>query len=205
MLEARDVSFSYGTGSRAVYEGFSLAIEPQERVALQAPSGFGKTTLCRILSGYLRPQSGSVLVDGSPLPKKGICPVQLIGQHPERMIDPRQRMKGVLSEAGDVSDELLELLGIQARWLSRFPHELSGGELQRFCIARALAARPRYIVADEISTMLDAVTQVQIWNALREVTSARGIGIVFVSHSPALTDIIATRTVKLSGSERENR
>ena len=205
MLEARDVSFSYGTGSRTVYEGFSLAIEPQERVALQAPSGFGKTTLCRILSGYLRPQSGIVLVDGSPLPKKGVCPVQLIGQHPERMIDPRQRMKGVLSEAGDVSDELLELLGIQARWLSRFPHELSGGELQRFCIARALAARPRYIVADEISTMLDAVTQVQIWNALREVTSARGIGIVFVSHSPALTDIIATRTVKLSGSERENR
>ena len=83
------------------------------------------------------------------------------------------------------------------RWLSRYPHELSGGELQRFCIARALAANPRYLVADEVSTMLDALTQAQIWRFLMDETSRRGIGLVFVSHSPALTDRIATRVVRL--------
>ena len=86
----------------------------------------------------------------------------------------------------------------QKRWLARFPHELSGGELQRFCIARALAANPRYLVADEVSTMLDAVTQAQIWRFLVAETQARGIGLVFVSHSHALTERIATRVVDLA-------
>ena len=93
---------------------------------------------------------------------------------------------------------MLDDLGIQKRWLARFPHELSGGELQRFCIARALAANPRYLVADEVSTMLDAVTQAQIWRFLVAETQARGIGLVFVSHSHALTERIATRVVDLA-------
>ena len=92
---------------------------------------------------------------------------------------------------------MLDDLGIQQRWLTRYPHELSGGELQRFCIARALAANPRYLVADEVSTMLDAVTQAQIWRFLVDETARRGIGVVFVSHSPALTDRVATRAVRL--------
>ena len=106
-------------------------------------------------------------------------------------------MGATLAEAGEVPGRLLDDLGIQKRWLSRYPHELSGGELQRFCIARALAANPRYLVADEVSTMLDALTQAQIWRFLVGETSRRGIGLVFVSHSPALTDRIATRVVRL--------
>ena len=168
-----------------------------ERVALCAPSGFGKTTLCRLLAGYERPQAGEVLVAGEPLPRRGACPVQMIWQHPEAAVDPRMRMGATLAEAGEVPGRLLDDLGIQKRWLSRYPHELSGGELQRFCIARALAANPRYLVADEVSTMLDALTQVQIWRFLMDETSRRGIGLVFVSHSPALTDRIATRVVRL--------
>ena len=82
MLEARDVSFAYKKG-REIYCGINLSVSPDERVALQAPSGFGKTTLCQILSGYLQPSAGQVLVDGEPLPKRGVCPVQLIWQHPE--------------------------------------------------------------------------------------------------------------------------
>ncbi len=73
------------------------------------------------------------------------------------------RMEASLAEAGAVDEELLCALGIRDEWMRRFPHELSGGELQRFCIARAIAANPRYVVADEISTMLDALTQVRIW------------------------------------------
>lgn len=207
MLEARGITFGY-PGQAPLYRDFSLQVGADERVALHAPSGFGKTTLCQMLAGYLNPSAGEILVDGAPLPRRGTCPVQMIWQHPEHAVDPRMRMRATLAEAGIRLDargqaddprhqRILDELGIQAKWLARYPHELSGGELQRFCIARALAAQPRYLVADEISTMLDAVTQAQIWHVLLAETQAAGIGIVLVSHSPALTARVATRTVEL--------
>lgn len=196
MLEAKGLSFCYDP-ARMIVEGFDLAVEPGERVALSAPSGFGKTTVCRLLAGYESPAEGKVLVDGRELPRKGVCPVQLVQQHPELAVDPRRRMEDTLREAGDVPDGLLERFGVQHKWMRRFPHELSGGELQRFCIVRALAVRPRYLVADEISTMLDALTQAQIWHALMDEAESRNMGMVIVSHSPALTERVATRTVAL--------
>ncbi|MBR3690952.1 MAG: ATP-binding cassette domain-containing protein [Eggerthellaceae bacterium] len=223
MLEARNVSFAYPRASRTLYENFSLQVEPGERVALLAPSGFGKTTLCRILAGYEKPQAGEVLVDGARLPERGACPVQLILQHPELALDPRMRMVDSLEEAGgafaglrgrvnaglvlaeetaasgDEAERLLRGLGIRREWLTRFPHELSGGELQRFCVARALAGKPRYLIADEISTMLDALTQAQIWRFLLEEAESCNMGLVFVSHSPALTQRLATREIDLAG------
>lgn len=201
MLEARGIRFGYARET-PLYDGFSLEVEPGERVALQAPSGFGKTTLCRILAGYERPWSGEVLCDGDPLPRRGVCPVQLIGQHPEMVVDPRRRMRDTLAEAGEVPPGLLDDLGINRSWLRRYPHELSGGELQRFCIARAVAVRPRYLIADEVTTMLDAVTQAQIWHFLLRWQEEAGAGMVLVSHSPALLDRVATRVVDLGGQPR---
>lgn len=222
MLEARNVSFAYPRSDRSLYENFSLQVEPGERVALLAPSGFGKTTLCRLLAGYEKPLSGEVLVDGARLPERGACPVQLILQHPELALDPRMRMADSLEEAGgafvglrdrvnaglvssegsaeidDDAERLLRGLGIRRAWLKRFPHELSGGELQRFCVARALASKPRYLIADEISTMLDALTQAQIWGFLLEEIESCNMGLVFVSHSPSLTRRIATRQIQLA-------
>lgn len=212
MLEARDLTFSHATG-KTIYQGFNLQVAPGERVALSAPSGFGKTTLCQMLAGYLKPCGGDVLVDGKPLPRRGRMPVQMIWQHPEVAVDPCMRMAETLAEAGlgngcmtSVDDpsitqaqrDLLERLGIRDTWLPRYPHELSGGELQRFCIARALAAEPRYLIADEVSTMLDAVTQARIWHVLLEECEAHNLGMVLVSHSPALTKRVATRTVVLA-------
>ncbi len=196
MLEARDIEFAYA-GGRKLYDGFSLTVAPRERVALVSPSGTGKTTLCRMLAGYLTPDAGQVLVDGAPLPRRGACPVQLIGQHPEAMVDPRMRMRSILEEAGPVCADLCEALGIRAQWMRRHPHELSGGELQRFCIVRALAADPRYLICDETSAMLDAVTQAQVWSFLMRYTEERGIGMLLVSHSPELLKRVATRTVSL--------
>ncbi len=196
MLEVSNISFGYG--DRMLYRGFDLAVSPGERVALAAPSGFGKSTLCRILAGYEKPWSGEVRVDGEPLFARGACPVQLVLQHPELAVDPRMRMRDVLREAGEVPERIVSGLGIQEKWKTRFPHELSGGELQRFCIARALAANPRYLIADEISTMLDALTQAQIWRFLLEECDRRQMGLVFVSHSPALTARVATRAVDLA-------
>ena len=187
MLEAHNVSFAYPKGP-VILEDISLEVAPRQRLYVQAPSGTGKTTLCRILAGFQRPSSGEVLVDGQPLSKRRPCPVQLIGQHPEHALDPRMRMKDSLLEAGPLDEGLLQRLGIQQRWLSRFPHELSGGELQRFCIARALMANPRYLIADEISTMLDAVTQAHIWRRLLEEVEQRGLGLVFTTHSVTLAE-----------------
>ena len=198
MLEANNISFGY-PGKPAIYQGVSLGIEPGERVALTAPSGFGKTTLCQILAGYLKPTAGQVLVDGNPLPKRGVRPVQMIWQHPEKVLDPRMRMRDSLLEAGTPDPQVIEGLGIKDVWMNRYPHELSGGEMQRFCIARALTANPRYLIADEISTMLDALTQAQLWHFLLEESQRRNLGMVIVTHSPSLLDHIATRTIDLAG------
>ncbi len=216
-LQAKGICFSYGR--QQVLHDFNLTVKPRERVALRAPSGTGKTTLCRILAGYLQPASGTVLADGAPLPRSGASPVQLVAQHPERMMDPAIPIRRSLAEAttepedaqalasweekgdgiegGSMVPRLLESLGVQREWLERFPVELSGGELQRCCIARALIARPRYLICDEISTMLDAATQAYLWRFLIDHAQANGIGMVFVTHSDALLDHIATRIVEL--------
>ena len=138
-LKAKDISFRYDTGSRQILNRVSLEIGSGERVGITAPSGFGKTTFCKILSGYEKPDSGQVMLDGKPLEEyKGRLPVQMIWQHPEQSVNPRWKMARVLREGGQINPELLEKLGIRKAWMDRFPSELSGGELQRFCIARAL-------------------------------------------------------------------
>ena len=216
-LQAKGICFSYGR--QQVLHDFNLTVKPRERVALRAPSGTGKTTLCRILAGYLQPASGTVLADGMPLPRRGASLVQLIAQHPERMMDPAIPIRRSLAESttepedaqalasweekgggiegGSTVPQLLESLGVQREWLERFPVELSGGELQRCCIARALMAHPRYLICDEISTMLDAATQAYLWRFLIDHAQANGIGMVLVTHSDALLDRIATRIVEL--------
>ncbi len=199
MLEAEGITFSYGSrkGARPVLERVSLQVSPGERVGIAAPSGAGKTTLMKILGGFLRPDSGRVSVDGRPLPSRGYCPVQMIWQHPERAVNPRLHLGKVLEEGDRIEEELLERLGIEEEWKRRYPGELSGGELQRFCIARALGQRTRYLLADEISTMLDLITQGQIWRFLMEETSRRRIGMVVASHSRELLDYVCTRQVQL--------
>lgn len=198
ILEARNISFRYGEKSRETLKDFSLKAESTERVGLVAPSGFGKTTLCKILSGYEKPDSGQVLLDGKPLDFYGsYCPVQLIWQHPEQAINPRLRMRSVLEEGDNVSPDLIKRLGIEADWMNRFPAELSGGEMQRFCIARALGQRTQFLLADEISTMLDLITQSQIWHFLMDETEKRKIGMIVVSHSPELLEKVCTRIVDL--------
>ena len=196
-LEAKAVSFRYGRNQPWVLENVSLRLEPGERMALFAPSGRGKTTLARLLAGYLTPTAGEILLDGAPLPKTGVCPVQLICQHPEQAINPRWRLARVLEESGALDDAVLDAFGIERAWLTRYPRELSGGELQRFCIARALMSGARYLICDEISTMLDVITQAQIWNVVLEEAKKRQMAILAVTHNRHLAERIAERTVEL--------
>lgn len=197
-LEARDISFRYGRSGPWVLRNCSLTVEKGERLALLAPSGYGKTTLAKLLAGYLQPMEGSVVLDGSPLPKTGVCPVQLICQHPETAINPRWRLKKVLQESGQLREDVLSSFGIEPEWLERFPRELSGGELQRFCVARALMSGADYLICDEISTMLDVITQAQIWNKILQEADSHGMGLIAVTHNRELAKRIATRVFDLS-------
>ncbi len=196
-LEARNIFFRYKPKDPWILENRSLKIERGECVMMFAPSGYGKTTLALLLSGYLKPNKGEILLDGKPLPKKGRCPVQMIYQHPENAVNPRWKMKRVLEECGPIKWELLDELGIEGAWLDRYPVELSAGEIQRFCIARALAGREDYLICDEISTMLDSITQAQIWHVLLREAEKRNMGILSVTHNRYLADRIATRIIDL--------
>lgn len=197
-LEARELSFRYDNGNRQILNKMSMTLESTDRLGLIAPSGFGKTTFCKILAGYEDPDSGEVLLDGKPLSAwKGYCPVQMIWQHPELSVNPRLKMREVLREGDFVEERVVRGLGIEPDWLNRYPGELSGGELQRFCIARALGKRTRFILADEISTMLDLITQSQIWGFLLEEVKTRDLGLLVVSHSEELLECVCGRVVDL--------
>ena len=197
-LEARHVFFRYEKRQPWILEDCSLEISRGECAALFAPSGYGKTTLSLLLAGYLKPERGQILMDGHSLPQKGLCPVQLIHQHPEKAINPRWRLRQVLEESGALKADILEAFGIENAWLDRFPRELSGGELQRFCVARALLSGADYLICDEISTMLDVITQAQIWRVILDQAAARHMGILAVTHNRNLAERIASRVITLS-------
>lgn len=193
-LEGRNLSFQYDNGNRRILNNVSLLLESGERLGMAAPSGFGKTTFCKILSGYERPDRGQVLLDGRPLSAyKGYCPVQMVWQHPELSVNPKKRMKEVLKEGDHVEERVIQELGIEQEWMNRFPGELSAGELQRFCIARALGKQTKFLLADEITAMLDMITQSQIWRFLIRESERRKIGILVVSHSEELLKKVCTR------------
>lgn len=195
ILEARDVTFYY-RGRRHTPGAGEL-----QHICLLGRTGGtegtkreGKTTLCRLAQGYEKPAKGQVLLDGRPVREyRGVCPVQMVWQHPETVVDPLLTLGKTLNEAGAVEQRLLDALHIEPGWLTRYPSELSGGELQRFCLARALNLEVRFLLCDEISAMLDLVTQAQIWKFLLEEAQRRGLGMLVVSHDEALLEKVCTR------------
>lgn len=197
ILEGKNLTFAYEKNAKPIFQNVNIQVDSSERAAIMGPSGFGKTTLCKVLAGYLTPQEGEVFIDGKPLPQKGYCPVQMIWQHPERAVNPRLKMKDTLADGLEVEERIIQELGIEKDWLNRYPQELSGGELQRFCIARALGKETKFLIADEISTMLDLITQSQIWNFLLNEVEQRKIGLLVVSHSEPLLQKIDVRRIKL--------
>ncbi len=199
LLEAQKISFGYRRGFPNVLQDVSLSVESGERVGLFAPSGRGKTTLCRLLAGYEKPDSGKILLDGKPLSQyKGFCPVQLLWQNPETAVDPLLRLGETLRESGVAEKSVLDALHIKQGWLERYPAELSGGELQRFCIARVLRPQLRFLLCDETTAMLDLITQAQIWNFLLQESSRRNLGLLIVSHSETLLNRLCSRIERLN-------
>lgn len=196
-LEAKNVSFRYDKNSPWILKDVSLTVKAGEKVALVGPSGYGKSTLAKILAGYEKPVSGEVLWDHKPLPKRGYCPVQMVCQHPEKAVNPRWKMERTLREGWNPDEQTLKDMGIEKEWLKRWPAELSGGELQRFCIARVLGPDTKFLICDEISTMLDVITQAQIWQKVLEVAKQNHLGMIVVTHNMALAERVCDRIIEL--------
>lgn len=196
VLEVKNVSFRYGNGPW-ILKDVSMEVEQGERVVILGPSGYGKSTLAKIIAGYLEPLSGKVLWNNHDLPQNCFCPIQLIYQHPEKALNPRWKMKKSLFEAGEPSEEVLHQIGIQEKWYDRWPNELSGGELQRFCVARVLKPETRLLIADEMTTMLDALNQAHIWNFILEYAEKHGMSIIAITHNKFLAEKLATRIISI--------
>ena len=196
-LKAENISFKYPSAKEYLLKDINLELDNTKIMGLIGDSGSGKSTLCKILSGYVQKYEGNVLFNGKELPKKGFKPVQLIYQHPEKVMNPKWKMDRVLSESWDVDDKTLSEFGIQKTWLTRFPQELSGGELQRFSVVRSLNPNTKFLIADEMTTMLDAITQVQILDSVLKIVKQRKMGFLLVSHDMDLVDTICDDKIYL--------
>lgn len=197
-LEANNISFRYSPKLRPILNDVSFSISEGERVGIVGPSGYGKSTFAKIIAGYEKPNAGEVLLDGAPIPKKGFNPVQMIYQHPEFSVNPRWKMEKTVNECHNPSEELLDKMGIEREWLTRWPFELSGGELQRFCITRVLTDKTKFLICDEITTMLDVITQAQIWEVILDVSKKNNMGLLVITHNMALAEKVCTRIVDIT-------
>jgi len=184
-LKGENLSFGYKRDN-LILNNVNISVGRGEVLGLIGDSGSGKSTLCKILAGYENNYGGKVSLDGKEIPSKGYNPVQLVFQHPEKAINPRWKMKDILNEGHKVPQDILDSFGIKKNWLNRWPNELSGGELQRFALARALSPETKFLIADEITTMVDAITQAQIWNIVLDVVEKMNIGVLVVSHEKNL-------------------
>lgn len=194
----------FGRERQQVLRGVSLTLKEGECLGVIGESGSGKSTLGRVLSGLLPPESGVVYVNGKNLYGKHSArdmaalhhSLSVVFQDYTSSANPRFRVKHIIGESlralerleGRPMDrqrrvaELLDQVGLPASYASRYPHELSGGQLQRVCIARAIAVNPRIVLLDEAVSSLDASTQVQVMDLLMDLRARHGLSYIFITH-----------------------
>lgn len=215
VLDAQDVVVRYpGNPPVVAVDGVSLRVAPGETVALVGESGSGKSSLARAAVGIEKLAAGTVLFHDAPVTPLGIrrrsialTGVQMVFQDPATSLNPRRRIGDQIADgiaaalargaAGSTVEEWLEKVGLPATAASRYPHQFSGGQKQRIAIARALAARPSLLVADEPISALDASTQTSVAGLMRDLVAEAGAGMLFISHDLAVVRRIADRTVVL--------
>ncbi|MFE7419982.1 ABC transporter ATP-binding protein [Rhodococcus sp. NPDC057529] len=216
-LIATNITAGYETG-HTVVDGVSLTLPRAEIVGLTGASGCGKSTLARVLADLHRPWSGTVSIDDHPLrgrpfsappPVRGA--VAMLFQSPRAATDPRMTLSTIINQprviAGHRTNEteiiaLAERVGLTPDLLTRRPDEVSEGQLQRACIARALAQRPRYLICDEATAMFDPGTTAAIIRLILEVATDPGLGILLISHDHDLLESCCTTIDRLTPSVR---
>lgn len=199
MLEVDGLHFRWPGARDDLLSGVNLRIAPGEVLGLRGPSGCGKTTLARLLAAHLPWQRGTLQWCGQRLPLQAAGEphvVQLVMQHAELAFNPRLRVRDSLGP--QVCPDLFEPFGIEPEWLQRRPHELSGGELQRLAIVRALVPGLRLLIVDEPTAMHDAISQARLWRSLLAQVRARGIATLAVAHDAALLAVVADQVLELA-------
>ncbi|MFD3676993.1 ABC transporter ATP-binding protein [Streptomyces sp. NPDC058613] len=202
MLELTGITAGYDRRAPVV-RGAHLALRPGESLGLLGPSGCGKSTLARVAALLHRPDHGTVSLDGRAVtgyrhraPRDLRTSVGVVFQQPRLAADPRLRLRDLVAEplratgrrteADAAVAELTERVGLGRDLLTRRAHEVSDGQLQRACLARALILRPRWLVCDEMTAMLDASTTAALVRVVEEYRADTGAGLLAVGHDPVL-------------------
>lgn len=208
MIEADKINVSFrkenqtrvfGRERQQVLYDVSFRIREGECLGILGESGSGKSTLGRVLCGLLKPDSGTIRLNGAPVCQRGgqkQTVISVVFQDYTTSANPRFPVRKLILEALQVRErreglhlnydeeinQLLKLVGMDESYAGRFPHELSGGQLQRVCIARAIAVNPKVILFDEAISSLDAHTQVQVMDLLGEIRVSKNLTYVFITH-----------------------
>ncbi|MDR7300538.1 ABC transporter ATP-binding protein [Haloactinomyces albus] len=197
-----------------VLDGVDVEVPPGGVVGLAGPSGCGKSTLARVLSLLQQPWAGRVSVDGVAVtgfrhaaPREQRTKIGLVFQQPRQAVDPRFTLWQIIAEplyalgrSGEATDrvaELAERIGVSDELLHRRPHEVSDGQLQRACLGRALVVRPRYLICDEMTAMLDASTTAALVRVVDEQVRDGDTGVLAISHDEMLLERWASRVIRL--------
>lgn len=214
LLEMRNVTASYG-GEVTVLEDVSIGVGRSRTIAVVGESGSGKSTAARVITGLLPPLAGEVVFDGEVLPasyrqrsRDQLRKLQMIYQMPDVALNPKQRIRDVIGRpltfyqgmTGAARDrrirELLHMIEMEpGDYINRLPAELSGGEKQRICIARALAAEPELIVCDEVTSALDQLVAEEILKLLQRLQDELNVTYLFITHDLATVKAISDEIV----------
>ncbi|PSC03846.1 peptide ABC transporter ATP-binding protein [Alsobacter soli] len=217
LLEVEGLTKHFGSGPAPVraVEGVSFAIRPGEVLGLVGESGSGKSTIGRLVLRLLEPTAGAIRFAGEDIaraPERRLKPfrrrAQMVFQDPYASLNPRLRVRDIVGEALDAHSlargrrrervgELLELVGLPAAHMTRFPHEFSGGQRQRIGLARALAVEPELIVADEPVSALDVSVQAQALNLMQDLRARLNLAMLFISHDLDVVELMCDRIAVL--------
>ena len=218
-LEGLRHSFGNGVNRRQVLQDISLCVDPGEVVLLTGPSGCGKTTLLTLIGALRQVQEGSVQVFGEELNGASRAARLRLRRRIGMIIQGHNLLRCLTAEQNvQMGEDLLEGLSYRARrdrsreWLravglsdhlGKLPHDLSGGQKQRVSIARALAARPQLLLADEPTASLDSHTGREVVELLKGLAKDQGCGVLMVTHDPRILDV-ADRLVQMEDGQLSN-
>ena len=215
LLELRSVSRSFRRGRLTAVDAVSLSVGNGETVGIVGSSGAGKTTVARLVAGLLEPDAGQVVFEGTDLAaadrtqrRAASRRLHLVFQDPYTALARHLRVADLVAEPlvihgigdrarrGALVAEALDAVRLPAdRYLRRWPHQLSGGERQRVALARALVLRPRLIVADEPTAMVDPRVRAELLGLMGELQAAFGMAYLFITHDLAVADAFCHRLV----------
>jgi ABC-type glutathione transport system ATPase component len=222
LVEARGLHFRYGKARDEAapwtLADVSVQVRPDSTLGIVGESGSGKSTLIRVMAGLLRHQRGDVEFDGRDIREWLASSTtelrsrnQIVFQSPRRSLDPRMNIGRSLSQpvralqrrrpSSDELGEWLGRVGLGSEILNRFPHQLSGGQLQRIGIARALSVNPDVLYADEPVSALDVSVQAQVLNLLMDVRAQLGLTLVMVSHDLGIVSRLCEDVIVLKDGE----